>query len=239
MYFAIAPANAEIILDDFDDPLEIRLPEMQNRPYVKQPGIGPLKAERWSDVKAFSVRPTGRLDAGISRQSALTFEFNNVVRTDNLSPIVAATHLYMFNEIDITEGGLNDRFVVDFAYLRSTIPMANVTVFVQDASQPGISYGKQIFEIPPNDGPFSLEFPFNSFGIRGGGGGDIDYRRLNNLDVNITPIFFDDINEFSFSTAIERIRFARAVPEPSTLVLVSIGTLGMISLLTQRRRMSL
>jgi hypothetical protein len=233
-----APAKAEIILDEFDEAFEIHLPEMQNRPYIVQANVGPLRAERWSDVKAFSARPSGQFDAHISRASALTFEFDQLNRTDTLLPIVTANLLYKFNEIDVTEGGVNDHFIVDFAYMRSAMPMSSVSVFIQDASQPGISYGAETLEIPPHDGPFSLEFRLDSFGVRGGGTGEANYRRVNNVAFLITPAFLNSIDGINFSTAIERIRFTREIPEPATFALANLGILW-TGLLMLRRRMSL
>jgi hypothetical protein len=118
--------------------------------------------------------------------------------------------------------------IVDFAFLRSVIPLRRVTVFIQDATQPGVSFGTALIDIQPREGPFTLEFPFASFGVRGGGPGTPDLRRSIRFSLGISPTRFDDVEEINFSTAIERLRFGRAVPEPLTSILVCSGIFGLI-----------
>ena len=220
-------AFAEIIVDDFDDPFELVLPDMDGE-YLVQTGIGPLDAERWSQLNASSgSRPIGRADANITQSSALTFELDRInPHPIGGPPAIAINLLYSFDETDITQSGINDRIAVDFAYLRSAIPLAQVTVFVQDASQPGTSYGLQLFDIPQQEGPFSLEFPLDSFGIRGGGTGRIDYQRIYRVTLSISPTRFTDIDEIDFSTAVERVRIARAIPEPASAVLACLASVA-------------
>lgn len=222
LLFAAPVARAEIILDEFEEPLQLVLPDNANATYLMQSEIGPLKAERWSDVVATSgARPSGFVEAALFEPSALT------IRIDRLNPhplggfpAVGINLLYYFNEMDITQGGANDSFVLEFAYLRSAIPLARVDVFVLDASQRGISYGMQRFNIPLSEEPFALDFPFVLFGGRGGGAERVDFHRAYAFYLTITPVYFTAVDPINFSSAIERIRFAHSVPEPGPNVLI-------------------
>jgi hypothetical protein len=231
-------AAAEIILDDFDESFEIVLPDMEDE-FVVQAGVGTLSAERRSQFNASSgSQPTGGIDADLSQISSLTFE---IVRLNphplGGAPAIALNLSYQFVETDITQSGRNDRVVVDFTYLRSAIPMARVDVFIQDASQPGISYVSQHFSIPTGEDAFSLEFPFNSFGVRGGGSGMIDYQQVYHVSLSVSPTRFTDIDQIDFSTAVERIRFTNAVPEPPADLIVCLAVTSGILFYFRRRRM--
>ena len=233
-------AAAEIILDDFDEPFDFTLPEDLKFDYLVQPGVGPLNAERQTHVVATYSTPTGRADANFSRASSLTFDVDRLNPTthDNLI-LVEAHSWYYFDEIDATQLGLNDRVVIDFGYLRSALPLARVDVFINDRSQSGDTKVSQLFDIAPQDEPFRLEFPFDSFGSRGGGASNLNFRRVFRVGVSIYPVWtfsFSGPNDIGFSTAVERIRFTIAIPEPATSVLGGICAISATLSLSRRRR---
>ena len=136
---------------------------------------------------------------------------------------VGINALYFFDPVDVTQGGANDRVVLDFAYLRSLIPLREVDVFMQDDAD---NYVSQQFGIAPKDGPFELQFAFDTFAPRGGGPGGFDPTHVHRLDFALIPAFFTPIDQIDFSTAIERVRFASAVPEPTTF---GVGIVGLIA----------
>jgi hypothetical protein len=238
VFSAVVPlGHAEIILDDFDNPFEIPLPGMQNKPYIMQFDIGPLSAERWNDVNVSSGgQATGSVNANLSFPSAMAIEITEI---DNHPiggpPAIGINSLYFFDEMDITEAGRNDRVMVDFAFLRSAIPMRRVAVFVSDATQPGVSFVAESFDVLPNEGPFTLEFPFSSFGIRGGGASRPEYERAIAFSLTISPTRFDDVEEIDFSAAVRRIRFGRAVPEPITGISIWLGVFGFNWIMARKR----
>jgi len=90
--------------------------------------------------------------------------------------------------------------------------------------------------MPQQDEPFTLEFPFDSFGIRGGGAGRIEFQRVYHVSLGISPTRFDDIDLINFSAAVERIRFTSAIPEPVTSVLICAAILGAVELRARKRR---
>ncbi len=230
-------AKAEIIIDDFDESFEIAMPDMEGQ-YVIQSNIGPLDAERWSQVNSTSAsEPTGRADANLTHASAMTFQLDRL----NPHPIggppsVSANLVYYFNEIDITENGFNDRIVVDFEFLKSAIPMAQVTVFAYDETQPGISYGLQLFNVMQREGSFSLEFPFALFAARGGGSPRIDFQRIYRLSVHLSPTHFNDIDQINFLTVVKRVRITSAVPEPNTRFFIMFSVYGFACFSARKRR---
>lgn len=229
------PAAAEIILDDFDEPFEIILPQTGtggDTPII-QSDVGPLGIERRSSLVNILSKPTGRLDANISRSSTLTFSLDRLNPTSAAAPIDALNLNYFFDEMDVTQNGANDRVIVDFLHLRSAIPLARVDVFMHDSQSNFVS---QHFDISPQDGMFELEFPFDSFSERGGGGGQIDPTRIHSLYFSIIPVYFTNINEIDFSTVVERIRFTGAIPEPATDTLAYFAIVATSSVLTRRRR---
>ena len=220
-------AAAEIILDDFDEPFEIVLPHpgFFNPAPVVQFGVGPLGVERHSAVNTLSSGPTGRLDANISRASALTFALDRLNPTSAEAPVVALSLRYFFDEMDVTQGGANDRIAVDFSHLRSAIPLAHAYVFVEGR---GIGHGGVLSSVPPSDEPFTLEFPFDAT--------QFDAIHVSDVIVNISPVYFSGPDEIHFSAAVERIRFTSAIPEPATSVLVVFCTFPVMWSLARKRR---
>ena len=228
-------AQAEIILDDFDEPFEIVLPEMTDQPFYaisqSQSGVGPLAVERWVNFLALESRPIGRLDGGLSRTSSFNIEIERLRPTDDVVLGVGATLQYFFDEMDITQGGENNRVVVDFAYLRSAIPLPRVGVgvyYAQTVDAPtGTRSGEpaqgvrvevysqsigELIDIPTHDQPFALEFPFDAT--------KFDATRARGLYFAISPAYYTDIDEIGFSAAIEHIRIT--IPEPVTTIAVGV-----------------
>jgi hypothetical protein len=215
-------APAEIIIDDFDDPFEIALPPTSADTRVVQSNIGPLGVERHSSLVSILARPAGRLDATISVASGLTFAVDQLNRSGSRAPVVSLNLSYYFPEIDITQGGVNDRVLVDFVQLQSTLPLARVSAFMHD---PQTNFASQQFGIVSSGGRFTLAFPFDEFTERGGGNSQLDVTRIHSLYVSFTPVYFADVEQFSSLLVVDRIRFASEVPEPRAIVLSALGAL--------------
>jgi hypothetical protein len=217
---AVAQASqvlSEFILDDFDDPFKISLPQSGTSSTVTQFNVGPLQAERQTSFINILGRPIGQVDANTSRSSGLVLALDRLNPTTTDAPLVALNVNYFFEEIDATQGGANDRVVLDFAFLHSAVPLARVDVFMHDRQT---NYVSQQFTVSTRATPFTLEFPFNSFSERGGGGTQFDPRHIHSLYFSIIPVYLTPIDEIDFSTVVNRIRLAVAVPEPSTSILV-------------------
>lgn len=232
----IGNARAEIVLDEFDNAFEIKLPDM-NGQYQTQSNIGPLAAQRSALGNACcGSRPTGLIDANSTVPSAL-FSSIDRVNADPVfgAPAIGVNILYFFNTLDVTQGGTNDRVTLDLAYLRSAIPMARVTVAMQDATD---NYVSQQTNIAVRQVAFSLDFLFSSFTPRGGGIAEIDATHVHTLYLTLTPVYFTQIDPLNFSTAVERIRFTNGVPEPATGAIAGSCIIPSVLYLAWKKRRS-
>jgi hypothetical protein len=207
------PAQADIVVDDFDVPFSYDLPAMANQPHLNQPDIGQLNATRASRVVAQFSNPTGLVDADISQASLLTLQVNQLNPTSSENrPIVGLVLQYSFSSIDITQGGANDRIVIDFAFLQSSIPLARLDAFVNGR---GIGHGGHVLVIPASDGPFSLSLPFDPTLF--------DNELANGLSLFIAPAYSTSEDILNFSAGIQRVRFASQIPEPTCASIFTIG----------------
>jgi hypothetical protein len=230
-------ALGEIVLDEFDDPFQIVLPDM-NREYQSQLDVGPLHARRAVNGDACcGAKSTGWIDANLTVPSALYSAIDRV----NPDPAVSLTAaiginlLYFFDTTDVTQAGVNDRVVLDFAFLSSAIPLARVDVFMQDRVT---NYVSQQFNISPQEAAFSLEFPFNTFAPRGGGAGSLDPTHVHTLYLTLIPVHFTTVDPLNFSAALERIRITSAIPEPDAAALVAISVVIGVWWSARKRRCS-
>jgi len=243
-FFAIPRGvHPAIILDDFNEPFELLLPrDLSSGFNLSQTGVGPLNAKRLTQVIAILAQPTGKLDANITQASALTFTVEQLNRTYTDGPGVSANLIYRVNPTDITQAGVNDRVLVDFSSLRSAVPLAGCSVFLQDENQPGNSYVSQLFAIPSSDSPFTLEFPYASFRERGGGAGRNNFQEVYSIQLSVFPtallVPYSGPDKIAFSAIIERIRLGNATPEPSTALLACSFACGGTLFLTRKRRCS-
>jgi hypothetical protein len=233
---ALPEVRAEIVLDEFVDPVQIALPEMSAQ-YQIQHNIGPLGADRWVDGEACCfAKPAGHIDVNTSFPSGLYTEISSI----NPDPTaqyaaIGVNVLYYFNTVDATQGAVNDRVVVDFAYLRSTVPVYRITIAIQDQTD---NYVSQIFNVAPQDREFSLEFPFRSFSVRGGGAGSLDPQHVRTLYLSFAPLYYNAVDPFNFSAAIERIRLTSAIPEPDAQSIIAIAVVIGIWWTNRKRRCS-
>lgn len=229
-------ADAEIILDDFDEAFEIILPEGANRPHIVQQGVGPLGAKRWSGIVAITSRPTGRVDAELLRPSFLNIEIDRLNPTiEGSLANIGLNLLYEFDEIDVTQGGINDRVAIDFAFLRSAVPLSQIRVSLRDLNEPEIfPRGIGLYDIPVNDQPFTIEFPLVAFYRLGAVRREIDFQRVIGLSLHISPNRFIDLDAINLSAAVERIRFTHAVPEPEWGALACVCVFSVTCRMTRR-----
>jgi hypothetical protein len=229
--FAETRARAEIVLDDFDVPFQLSFPQDTGSAHaVHQSGIGLLAASRTSQlVVPFTVAPTGSADANLSRPSFMTFRIDDLNHTGD--PVyVELEMLYAMSAANVSQGGANDRVILDFSSLQSAIgSVAKIDVSFKNASQ--IIYNSELSGIPPHTSAFTLEFPFSSFATRGGVADPSEFTHLNNLSVDIYPIRTDGFaytgpDSIFFSTALDRIRFGASVPEPTTSTFIYAAFVG-------------
>jgi hypothetical protein len=217
-------AAAELIIDDFDVQFQAPLPDSVNQGYVVQHRVGALTADRTWYISASSSSPTGQIDSDISRSSSLNIQIDRFHTTPGSAASVDLGIDYSFVPTDITAGGVNDRIVLDFAFLQSAAPLARVYLFINGR---GVGHGGALLNIPTSSTPFSIEFPFDAT--------KFDAAHASDVLVNISPAYFSGPDQINFSAAIDRIRITSAVPEPDGLLLVAAGTVGLLCLQHSRR----
>jgi hypothetical protein len=223
--FTPGAALGEIIIDDFDDPIQIPLPELENQLVITDE-VGPLNAERGIDVSSSQTDPLGRLDVSISRASNLTARIDgqNLDHPQNL-PILSFGAGYRFDApVDLTEGGVNDAMFVDMTIFEGSGFPPALSVLVRDAND-------LFAAIVPGDGlpsasPYTITLPFSSFGFRGGGGvGLADFSTVTLFELRVRLLQGGRDPEVKRLVQVDRIRVGRFVPEPNPTALLLTATL--------------
>ncbi len=179
-------ANAELILDDFDNPAEVT--EFSNgfeqHPAVTE-HVGELDATRELLFTARLTNPNKwSFDSDIRTSSVLSAELKGHTRTNANSAIITFVSSYTFSPLDLTENGANNAFLFDFqSYQGSELPLF-FRVFVSTpivSGTPRDVFAAFVFDLKFSDGPFSLEIPFSSFTFRDGSPGTPNLSTLNEL----------------------------------------------------------
>lgn len=227
-------APAEIILDDFDDPIEIALPEMENL-QIETPNVGVLSALRSIDVSTSQTDPTGLVDVAVTRSSHMTGRIDGQYLDDpQNTPLlsIGAGYAFFDDPADLTEGGINNALLIDMAIFQGSGTPPALSVLILDANDvfaaliPGA--------ILRSDSPYTLALPFSSFGFRGGGGtGLADFSSIEMLEVRVRLLQGSRNLDTSWLVQMDRIRVGQIVPEPSAFALAIISTWFVTSIATR------
>lgn len=216
---AVPVLRAELILDDFDDPVEVVTPEMLGDSVITE-GVGMLNANRTFRIAASTVPatpPLSSLDSGVTSPSLLTAHLLDPgARINGSAPLFAFQFDYKINPTDVTQGGVNDSILFDFAVIQGNSGPDFLRVIVTDDTNVGSRFETSIFDLPLSSGPLVAAMPFSSFTLRGGSPGLPDFTTIKQL--NFDFFFLRPGRTVQWSAEIERIRFSR-IPEPSSLAL--------------------
>jgi hypothetical protein len=230
--FKVAPVRGEMILDDFDDPVEVISPAMDDTP-VTTLSVGPLIASRTVEIFSGSTNPAARFDANVTHPSRLSASLTALNRLNTLSAIVVFEFDYAFASTDVSEGGGNNAILFDLHSINGSRLPTFLRALVHDAS--GATYESRISSLPLNSGPFTLAMPFSSFTLRGGEPGAPDFSTMDRMDFDFFFLGGDDPVQWSMQ--MDRIRIGR-IPEPSTGSLAFIGVALVASAARSGRRNS-
>lgn len=228
----VTRARAELILDDFDDPVEVISPAMDDTP-VTTLSVGPLSASRTVEIFSGSTNPTARFDANVTNPSRLSASLTALNRLNTLSAIVVFEFDYAFASTDVSEGGGNNAILFDLHSINGSRLPTFLRALVHDAS--GATYESRISSLPQNSGPFTIAMPFSSFTLRGGAPGVPDFTTMDRMDFDFFFLGGDDPVQWSMQ--MDRIRIGR-IPEPSTGPLAFIGVALVASAARSGRRTS-
>jgi hypothetical protein len=153
-------AAAEIVIDDFVDPIQIVLPDGRWKSFETS-NVGELGATRSVDLYT-DTDPNGFVDIDVTEPSTLTA---HIPDADDFGFIYLKLD-YVLSEsmgVDLTEGYTNNAIVFDFRRLTADVPLsASIDAWTTTTSEFSL-YGSGLYPIPQSTGPFSLVFPFDSF----------------------------------------------------------------------------
>lgn len=217
--------RAAIIIDDFDDLVEIHLPEMEDQP-ISTDDVGTLNALRTISIGESQTDPIGLVDVAITRSSHLSVRIDGQFIDDPLNtPILSVSSTYEFDSsTDLTEGGANDSLLINVGTFRgSGIPGA-LSVVAVDANDvfAAIVSGFSL----PSESSYTIKLPFSSFGFRGGGGvGLADFSTIELLEVRIRLLQGSRNPDTNWFVQIDRISIGRttSVPELCTWRLATMA----------------
>ena len=220
-----SPLCAELIIDDFDDAAEVVTPAMIDQ-FVQTPGVGDLNARRSIRIFGSRAEPTGRIDVNAGGSSAFVAELSDLNPTGTGLRIVSVQSQYDFtlpgqplSFVDVTEGGMNNAFFLDFKSLNSAIAPRYIRVLLLDFSG---SYETTIEPGALSEQPFKLAMPFDKFQFRGGGVGLPDFTKVQALYFTVGLIEGGGPADLSFRMELDRIRVGR-IPEPASNALAILG----------------
>jgi hypothetical protein len=226
--------RAEIIIDEFDAPLQIELPEMENES-VSTAGVGVLNAVRSIGVTSSQTDPIGNVDVHITRASHITARIDGQFLDNPLNtPLLAFGAAYDFDgPMDLTEGGVNNAIFLDITVFQGSGIPSDLSILVRDAND---TFAANIsrFSLLSNS-PYTIAVPFRSFGFRGGGGiGQADFTTVDLLGVTVRLLQGSRNPDTNWFVQIDRISVGRTVPEPGTLKILILTVLLAAALCIRR-----
>jgi hypothetical protein len=221
-------AVAELILDEFTDPVAVTSPAMANT-WFETMNVGDVEALRRIRIASSSSDPIGTLDIGVTSLGQMTAQIDEIQRANTLTPISAVQFSYAFEPNDHTQAGRNDAILLDFVSLGGNIQPTFLRALVYTRHATNTLY--QLSMMPePTSSAQTVVFPFESFRTRDGKPG-LDPATI--WDIDFDFFFLGHVGELNWSARLERIRFgSTVVPESSTFV----GFLWLPQMLAVARR---
>jgi hypothetical protein len=216
MLLPASAAFADIILDDFTDSAvgEVR----RFADFVETLNVGELNSRR--EIRTRGSDVTGSLDVNVASPGQMTMAISEVQQESSGFPSTYVSFDYYFAApMDVTEGGMNDAILFDFAELVGDVQPRYLEAFAIDNTHVGDAFLIRLSPIVANASPHTLIAPFDQFTFRAPG--DPDPTTLREVRFNF---FFSQMGQLNWSARLERIRFGPSiVPEPTTTLLVSWG----------------
>jgi hypothetical protein len=234
LVFPIAqyPALAAIIIDDFDDPVQVITPAMQGQ-FIETQNVGDLKAERRVRISALQGNPTGFLDSNISSPSTLTAQItrlNPIPFGETLSSVQSD---YAFPTSDFEQNGQNNALLFDFRKLTSEMPPSFFMILLRDDND---FFRYLEGPVRLSSQPFTLVAPLDRFTFRDGQPGSPNFASIRelNLTLRASAVAGGGPDPLNFFVQLDRISVGR-IPEPNTAALL-IGGLLMLGIAEYRNQ---
>ena len=108
-------ASADIILDEFTDSAMVT--NSLSNTYIETLDVGPLMARREIRIGSSGSDPYGTFDINISEPGRMAASIDRIEKTISGTPVSAVQFNYHFDPVDVTEDGINDAILLDFASL--------------------------------------------------------------------------------------------------------------------------
>ena len=212
-------AHAAFMLDDFDDSF-ILTAATNARQTIEHDGVGDLSVHRRAEVtdirRDSGVEVTASFEARDSLALVTMSELSEGILTNALR--TNFTLVYNFTDGgesrgDLSEDGLNNAMLMDFAFVRGPTPLSAMRLHVLNRN--GWHFAL-VQDLPFSDDPFTLSFPFEDFGDRGGSNIPADVEKVSNFIVEFLSagLFSPPVPDEQWSIGLDRIRFG-TVPEPN------------------------
>lgn len=236
---AAPPVRAEIVLDDFTETAVTNSPGMFQE-IVTTTSVGELNATRRIQISASTISlylPVASFDVNSSVPGSMTADIADVGgRVDNSSPSFAFNFDYDVGVADLTQGGVNNAFLLDFARFAGTEPPDSIGLLLRDG-QRGITFFSEILDFSSFEsasGAFTAAIPFDSFTVRDGSPGLPNFTEIRTLSFDFW--FFVPARDMQWSAELTAIRVgAIPVPEPPAGHAVLLAGIGAAVVVRGRR----
>lgn len=219
--------RADIVIDEFDDPDEVLLPQM-NLDYARTENVGSQMAERAIGFVAFDTDPMGHFASDRNGSSSLVGVIESIVPRWSGDRTVHLQFWYDFDSIDATEAGRNNAFLLDFHSLLFGNTTSTLRTFVGDDLT---SRHNSTIPLAESDQAVTVAVPFSLF--------TANFSMLESVHFSLTVRAPIGQNDLDFSMELDRVRIGR-VPEPGMMPLVTIlwgcAALHMRRCVNQRKR---
>jgi hypothetical protein len=219
-------ASADIIIDDFDDPVQVITPIMQGQ-FVATQNVGDLKAERRVRITALQGNPSGFLDSNISSPSTLTAQITKLNPIPFGETLASIQSNYAFPTSDFEQSGQNNALLFDFQKSTSEMPPSFFMILLRDNNDVFLYLERPVSF---SSEPFTLVAPFDGFTFRDGETGSPNFTSVRevNVELRASALAGGGPDPLNFFVQLDRIRIGR-IPEPSTVALYFWGlfTVGM------------
>lgn len=222
--WVVSAAQAEIIIDDFDDTAIV----INNDPPATNLHVGPLAARRVIGIDKIpsSTIVEGHIDSNVSAASRLTMDMIDISGSATSFSLVVMFLDYWFEDdtIDLTQNGQNDALLLDLHSLSGLTPPPEIQFLVQETTGV-ISYAHFLSPVPTSDDSFTIAIPFSRFTARGRGPQTATFETVYHLNMLFRANeFFGAPQELGWTAVLDRVRVG-AIPEPNSLALFLVGLL--------------
>lgn len=226
-------ACGDVLIDDFDEDAAGGIVRLIDNG-VETLDVGPFDFRRSVRLIQVNSSPVGGWQINSGEPSTFTMDVGQLNSgPPTLDAIVDVSFLYEIpttsgrQPFDVSEGGRNNAFFVDFRALSATLPPEFFRIGVGDSTGRHFAV---LAPVPRGDSPFTLVFRREEFIVRAGSVLP-DFSELHFISINFRVVTSSaGPADLGFHAVIDRIRVGY-VPEPHSAALAAITIAGAVILL--------